>query len=74
MHLYTYIATCCLAYLDGLHPRQLLLQHFSQLLLLQPAARRNGGCRERRGKLSAQAKRLVEHLGKIGGKRGWRGM
>ena len=68
----------CLAYLDGLHPRQLHLQHFSQLLQLQPAARpRNCGCRrssERRSELSAQAKRLVEHLGKISGQRGWRGV
>eukprot|EP00964_Phaeocystis_antarctica_P078591 scaffold48888_cov55-Phaeocystis_antarctica.AAC.2 len=59
------------------HPSTLLLQHLSQLLLLQPAARRNSGCRrssQRRGEQSAQAKRLVEHSGKIGGQRGWRGV
>ena len=45
MHLYILSYVYCLAYLDGLHLRQLLLQHCSQLLLLLPAARRSGGCR-----------------------------
>jgi hypothetical protein len=39
----------CLTHLDGFHPRQVMIQHFCQLLLLQPAARRHGGVRRRRG-------------------------
>eukprot|EP00964_Phaeocystis_antarctica_P038851 scaffold22233_cov55-Phaeocystis_antarctica.AAC.1 len=60
-------------HLDGLHPRQLLLQRFRQLLLLQPAARRNGGCRRRGGRCGrrrSQANGFVEDLSKIGGQRG----
>ena len=66
----------CLTHLECLHPRQLLLQRFRQLLLLQPATRRNGGCRRRGGRCggrSSQANGFVEHLGKIGWQRGRRG-